>query len=662
MELNATVYDIVQFYEKYPKYIGKIKVETFFGYKEIEYASKTAVQSKVLKVTLHNGYYLECSPNHLIQTSNNEWVEAQNLTTESIVITDVGDEKVDKIELMPYNIDLYDLQVAEVKQYFSNGICSHNSTILDALTFVLFGKSFRGTKKEFLVNTINKKNCLVEIEFTNNGHNYVVKRGIKKNVFEIWVDNVLLNQDAKAYDYQKILEDNILKLNYKTFTQVVILGSANYVPFMKLNAQSRREIVEDILGINIFSEMNTLLKNEYSENQILIAKCENEINITKSKILAQQKIIDTITANKQDHIDSLKNEINDYIEKVTNQKELINDTQQKINQCKIEENNLAYLYDTMQKMQNILNYNNKIIKINASKVKDFTNIDLCESCGQVITPEYRETYINKIKTTSLQLLDDNKKTNEEYKNLQQEYNVLIESVRTLKYLQLQLTQYLKQNEQFEKIIKTKNKQLNELENKQKEEIGNEQQIIQELKANGLQLIEDKKDLLNTQQLMEYSLLLLKDTGIKTSIISDYIDSINQLINFYLNKFECYFSFEFDVYFNEIIKSRFRDEFEYASLSQGEQLRVNLSIMLAWRKICISKNVSSTNLLVLDEIMDSSMDADGVESMINILKEIEHDINIFILTPNGSNIKDKFRNIIEVKKVNDFSTLTTIENS
>lgn len=660
--MEATVYDIVQFYKEYPEYISKIKVLTPTGFEVIEYADKTAINSDVLKITLINGYYLECSPNHLIQTINNEWIKAKELTTESIIITNVGEIKVDKIEKMLYNIDLYDLQVAKLQQYYANGMLVHNSTILDALTFVLFGKSFRGTKKEFLVNTINKKNCLVEIEFTNNGHKYVVRRGIKKNIFEILVDNVLLNQDAKAYDYQKILEENILKLNYKTFTQVVILGSANYVPFMKLNAQSRREIVEDILGINIFSEMNTLLKNEYSENQILIAKCENEINITKSKILAQQKIIDTITANKQDHIDSLKNEISEYLSKITENKEIIKDTQTKINNCKIEENNLAYLYDTMQKLQNTLNYNNKIIKINASKVKDFTNIDLCESCGQVITPEYRETYISKIKSTSLLLLDDIKKNNDEYKQLQNEYNQLIESVRELKELQIQLNQYLKQDLQYEKIIESKNKQLNELENKQKEEIGNEQQIIQDLKTNGLQLIEDKKDLLNTQQLMEYSLLLLKDTGIKTSIISDYIDSINQLINFYLNKFECYFSFEFDVYFNEIIKSRFRDQFEYASLSQGEQLRVNLSIMLAWRKICISKNVSSTNLLVLDEIMDSSMDADGVESMINILKELEHDINIFILTPNGSNIKDKFRNIIEVKKVNDFSTLTTIENS
>ena len=535
------------------------------------------------------------------------------------------------------------------------------STILDALTFVLFGKSFRGTKKEYLVNTINKKNCLVEIEFSNNGKNYLVKRGIKKNVFEIWVDNTLLNQDSKAYDYQKILEDDILKINYKTFIQVVILGSANYIPFMKLNAQSRREIVEDILGINIFSEMNTLLKNEYGENQILMNKCDADINITKNKILSQQKIIDTITSNKQEHINSLKNEISDYITKINENQTNISDIEEKIKTCKIEENMISYLYDTIQKLNSHLNFNTKIVKQNAEKVKSFEKIEVCDSCGQHITDDYKQKYLSSIKTTSLQLIDDINKSQQEVEEMKTKYQQLQEDVRQLKDLQSKRIELLEKNQNIQKSINAKELQLNTLQNRKEQEITSEQEVIDNLKKNGLELVEEKKQLLHNQQLMEYSLVLLKDTGIKTSIISDYIDSINQLINFYLNKFECYFSFEFDVYFNEIIKSRFRDVFEYASLSQGEQLRVNLSIMLAWRKICISKNISATNLLILDEIMDSSMDSEGVESMINILKDLEHDVNIFILTPNGTNIKDKFSNIIEVKKVNDFSTLTKINS-
>lgn len=535
------------------------------------------------------------------------------------------------------------------------------STILDALTFVLFGKSFRGTKKEYLVNTINKKNCLVEIEFSNNGKNYLVKRGIKKNIFEIWVDNTLLNQDSKAYDYQKFLEENILKINYKTFIQVVILGSANYIPFMKLNAQSRREIVEDILGINIFSEMNTLLKDEYNENQILINKCDTDINITKNKILSQQKIIDTITSNKQEHINSLKNEISEFIDKININNSDIADIEEKINTCKIEENMLSYLYDSIKKLNDQLNFNTKIVKQNADKVKTFEKIDICESCGQHITDEYKQNYLSSIKSSSLELIDSINKSQQEVDKMKTNYNQLQNEVKQLKDLQSKKIELLEKNKSIQKTISGKELQLNTLQNKKEQEITNEQEIIDTLKKTGLTLVEDKKVLLNNQQLMENSLQLLKDTGIKTGIISFYIDSINQLINFYLNKFECYFSFEFDVFFNEVIKSRFRDVFEYASLSQGEQLRVNLAIMLAWRKICISKNVSATNLLILDEIMDSSMDSDGVESMINILKELEHDVNIFILTPNGTNIKDKFNHIIDVKKVNDFSTLTTINN-
>jgi DNA repair exonuclease SbcCD ATPase subunit len=396
------------------------------------------------------------------------------------------------------------------------------STILDALCFSLFGKPFRNINKGQLVNSINQKGCVVEIEFEISGREYKIIRGIKPNIFEIYLNGEMINQDAASRDYQKVLEQQILKLNYKTFTQVVILGSASFVPFMQLSSLQRREVIEDILDIRIFSTMNTLLKEKINETKDEIAKAEAE----------------TILSN-------------------LNQK-----------------------LSTITEIQ--------------SKITD-KNIELSTRNSTV-------TLLNK-----------------QVKEMQAE----VESTKT----------------------DTTN-------------IDEEKRKLKDLAKSAMEKITTKTTLQEQRNLEEVASILLKDTGIKTAIIREYLPAMNKLINKYLQAMDAYIHFELDESFNEIVKSRHRDDFTYASFSEGEKMRIDLSILFTWRQIAKMKNSVNTNLLLLDEIFDSSLDTAGTDYFLNLMNQFGENTNIFVISHKGDQLFEKFRSVIKFEKRNDFSLIAT----
>ena len=529
------------------------------------------------------------------------------------------------------------------------------STILDALCFALFGKPFRNINKGQLVNSINGKGCVVEIELTISAKEYKIIRGIKPNIFEIWCDGELMNQDAATRDYQKVLEQQILKLNYKTFTQVVILGSASFVPFMQLPPGQRREVIEDILDIRIFSTMNQILKEKVQETKDAIATIEIQISNAKTKVEAQTNIIKTISDAKSETIKT-------YTQKIQTCNSEILSVQSEIDAIIIE---IRTLKDQTKEKENISEGIEQAKTIKSKLLQRietcehnsefFTSHDVCPSCNQDIADEYKASIV---KDLNEKMLDNNTK--------------LLELETVLTNLNEKISQV---NEVVSKIIdknielSTKNsnitilnKQISEYESDTKRietdttNIDEEKRKLKELAKDALEKIGQKNELHEHRNLEEVASILLKDTGIKTAIIREYLPVMNKLINKYLNAMDAYIHFELDEAFNESVKSRYRDDFTYASFSEGEKMRIDLAILFTWRQIAKMKNSVNTNLLLLDEIFDSSLDTAGTDYFLNLMNTLGENTNIFVISHKGDQLFDKFRSVIKFEKRNDFSVI------
>ncbi len=529
------------------------------------------------------------------------------------------------------------------------------STILDALCFSLFGKPFRNINKGQLVNSINGKKCLVEIEFEVNGKEYVIKRGIKPNLFEIWQDGELLNQDAAVKDYQKVLEQQILKLNYKTFTQVVILGSASFVPFMQLSSAQRREVIEDILDIRIFSTMNQLLKEKAQDTKNEIIKIETEIASAKTKVEAQTAIIKTISDAKADNIRSIQ-------EKISNSNEEIGRTQSEIDVIVGEIGTLKGKIANQEQIKEDLSKANKLQQRLLQKVETcehhmefFNDNDICPSCNQDITEQYKEGIL---KDLNEKLSDQNGKVNELNEvltKLQEKLSAINEVIQKIADKNIELSTK-------NSSVTLLNRQVSQLEaeiegiKSDTTNIDEEKTKLKDLAKQALEKIGQKTSLQEHRNLQEVSAALLKDTGIKTAIIREYLPIMNKMINKYLNQMDAYIQFELDEAFNETVKSRFRDEFTYASFSEGEKMRIDLAILFTWRQIAKMKNSVNTNLLLLDEIFDSSLDTAGTDYFLNLMNSFGENSNIFVISHKGDQLFDKFRSVIKFEKRNDFSVI------
>lgn len=530
------------------------------------------------------------------------------------------------------------------------------STILDALCFSLFGKPFRNVNKGQLINSINGKGCLVEVEFEVNGKEYKIIRGIKPNVFEIWCENEMLNQDAASRDYQKILEQQILRLNYKTFTQVVILGSASFVPFMQLSSSQRREVIEDILDIRIFSTMNSLLKEKAQETKDGILRIESEIKSAKDKVESQQAIIKTIAEAKSSAIESIISKIstnNDEILSVEGEVELI---VSEIHTLQTSINDKDNVSEDIDKAKSIRSKLLQKIETCEHHSEFFNEHDVCPSCNQDIAEEYKASIV---KDLNEKMLDNNTKINE----LETILTNLNEKLSEIQKVVGQITDKNIELSTRNSTITLLNKQIRELEAETQRvksdttNIDEEKSKLKELAQDALNKITQKNQLLEHRNIEEVANVLLKDTGIKTAIIREYLPAMNKLINKYLNAMDTYIHFELDEAFNEKIKSRFRDEFTYASFSEGEKMRIDLAILFTWRSIAKMKNSVNTNLLLLDEIFDSSLDTAGTDYFLTLMNTLGENSNIFVISHKGDQLFDKFRSVIKFEKRNDFSVIS-----
>ena len=523
------------------------------------------------------------------------------------------------------------------------------STILDALCFGLFGKPFRSINKSQLLNSINNTGALVEVEFKIGTKNVKVIRGIKPNTFEIYINGKMYNQDANARDYQKYLEQQILKLNYRSFTQVVILGSSTFIPFMQLKARQRREVVEDILDIQIFSLMNMLLKQELktiSEDQR-----ENNYNydLTEEKVSLKHQYIENVNHNR----DNLIKEKNDLLqgneEEVYKKNANITMLNGSNNELLVEiedQNKVDKNQDKLKAIRSTLtekkNSNTKIVKF-------FEDNDDCPTCEQPLNNaedmiKSKQSEVDKFSSA----LDELKEALDKTENRKNEINVIVKKIRENEVTVAKENSSITQLEKFNATL------LSEISQLESGDVGKED--LKELKKlrTHLKVLEHQKSKLREDQTYaEASRNMLMDTGIKTKIIKQYLPIMNKLINTYLTAMEFYINFTLDENFNETIKSRYRDEFTYASFSEGEKMRIDLALLFTWRAVAKMKNSTNTNLLILDEIFDSSLDGAGTDEFLKILNTLGNE-NVFVISHKQDMLVDKFKSTIKFDKVKNFS--------
>lgn len=538
------------------------------------------------------------------------------------------------------------------------------STVLEAISFALYGKALRNVNKPQLVNSITNKHLLVELEFSIGSKQYLIRRGMKPNIFEIYVDGNLINQDSAAKDYQEILETQILKLNHKSFSQIVILSIANYTPFMKLTASARREVIEDLLDIQIFSVMNSLLKDKINANKNEIQENEFAIRLIDNKIELQRKHLAEISKNTADTIKKRKLEIKGHQRDNTIEQKAIKEFEKK--KTKIEDS----LEKARKENSKIVDFSNrlKIVSGKISQIKrDISFLETtttCPTCKQEIDSDHKQHELNA-KTKLLksaqgaetQLQERIKTINESYKT--EEFGDVLAAISTY---QKEISILVNSITEKKTLIATK---LHFIAMFEKEIEGLQKKIVESTKDNSMlseymteksNLIEKQESLIRQRELYNYASQLLKDGGIKTRIIKQYVPIMNKLINKYLSQMEFFVQFELDETFKETIKSRFRDEFTYESFSQGEKLRIDLALLFCWRAIAKLRNSSSSNLLFMDEILDSSLDAGGVEEFIKIIESLTSDTNTFIISHRGDSMIDKFNHVIRFQKIKNFSKI------
>ena len=530
------------------------------------------------------------------------------------------------------------------------------STILDAITFVLFNKPFRKVTKGQLVNTINEKGTVVEIEFTTHGRKYLVRRQMKPAKFEIFENNELVDQDAANRDYQKHLEQTILKLNFKSFTQVVILGSSTFVPFMQLNASVRREVVEDLLDIQIFGVMNTLLKDRIKEAQDKGRDCDHLLAVAEERIETQQSHINKLTAINEERVkekeDTIENN-KDLIKKYNKDAKAV---EFKIKKQEPEIDNYKNVKKDLEKLKGL---RIKIESRQASLIKElkfFTSNEVCPTCTQPINIEFKEQKCNSLDTESnkyseglVKLESQIDTTLKDVDKLEELNGYIFTLKNNLNNLERDVLKIEKDNLKLEKQIKS----LTEEQPNMKDEY----QTLTSLKEQFKKVEEDCSGI--NKVLDEYTAVsyMLKDSGIKSKVINKYIPIFNTLINKYLQSMDFFVNFTLDEEFNEVIRSRFRDQFSYASFSEGEKQKIDLALLFTWREVARMKNSAATNLLILDEVFDSSLDDSSTQELLKILRDLGATTNVFVISHKGEILQDKFMRTLKFEKLNDFSKMS-----
>ena len=529
------------------------------------------------------------------------------------------------------------------------------STLLDALCFGLFGKPFRSINKPQLLNSINKKNLLVEIEFDIGGKDYKIIRGIRPNVFEIQSGGEVINQDAAARDYQKYLEESILKLNYKSFTQIVILGSASFTPFMQLPPFTRREIIEDILDIQIFTTMNTVLRDKMNELKDSLQDADSKLEVLKQKATIQKEYVDTLEANKEKRVDEILGRIADGEDKITLLTTLVTNLETSKEDTELKQKSLGELNVKQKKLEQFKTKFSTQLRELQKEVAFYNDTDECPTCRQGIAHEHKETIVSSRQDKIGELTEGMEK-------LQQEFVVLNKLIDEHAELGEQIAVLNKEilgnsNEMIvqQRLIQALNLELNDITTKTAD-IDEEKKKLKSYAKEVLTQNEEKARLNEEKHYMEVVSTLLKDTGIKTKIIRQYLPVINKLVNKYLQAMDFFVQFNLDEKFDETIKSRHRDDFSYASFSEGEKQRIDLALLFTWRTIAKMKNSVATNLLILDEVFDSSLDNNGTDYVMTLLDTVGEDTNVFVISHKGDQLFDKFRSLIKFEKKNNYSEM------
>ena len=533
---------------------------------------------------------------------------------------------------------------------------SGKSTLLDAVSFALFGKPHRNINKLQMVNSINNKGCVVEVEFEIGSHSFKIVRAIKPNKFEIWQNGNMINQASASRDYQKYLEQNILKLNHKSFHQIVVLGSSSFIPFMQLQTYHRRAVIEDLLDIQIFTKMNMILKERNSVLRDELVDANYNLDLTKEKISLQKKYIKDITElneeqaeTKQAEIDEARTEIELLNEKIKDANEYVIEHQDQNNES------LKIMHD---KKQSLSQYKFRFEQQIGDVVKDakfYEENSECPTCSQEINDELRNTKMNAAKAKAKELQTAITKAATEAQNV----NTLIDDLNTIQDEIISKQQDIHSNsvtiERLQKSITTLQNDIEGLTGKDGD-LGKANKDLTDLQESRDSWAENKLKLIEEKTYNDAAGEMLKDTGIKTKIIKEYLPVMNTLVNKYLSILDFFVSFELDENFNESIKSRYRDTFNYSSFSEGEKQRIDLALLFTWRQIARMKNSASTNLLILDETFDSSLDHDGIDSLMKILGSLEEGSNVFVISHKGDLLDGKFRSKIEFVKERNFSKI------
>ena len=533
------------------------------------------------------------------------------------------------------------------------------STFLDAMCYALFDKPFRKITKGQLVNAVNEKELVVELEFSIGSREYMVRRGRKPNVFEIYLNGEKTKEEASTLEQQKYLEQSILGLNYKSFTQVVVLGSSCFVPFMQLTPPNRREVIEDLLDIRIFSTMNGILKERCKGIRETIREVEYQFELAKNKVESQQSLIEHLkeqsnanTTRRKAEIETVEKEIQDITIVVDKDLDLSKSYEESLVEYQTVDTDLSQLriYESRFKDKQ---------KAFKKEYKFFESNEHCPTCKQTITEELRTNKKSGI-------TDQLKEVEEAAEKLRGELDTILVKIAEKNDIVKELSRCQQAISESQREIQYRKRQIKAIEKKIDEATGSnsslkkEKDKLKELAKDGLKVEESLLDEKKVRDNYNTVTNMLRDTGIKSTIIKKYLPIMNQLINRYLKELDFYVSFELDENFMETIKSRFRDEFSYASFSEGEKMRIDLALLFTWRTIAKMKNSANTNLLILDEIFDSSLDTSGTDDFLKILHTVSDNTNVFVISHKTESLQDKFASTLKVEKKQNFSVISKEE--
>lgn len=537
---------------------------------------------------------------------------------------------------------------------------SGKSILLDALCFGLFGKSFRKANKPTLVNSINNSDLLVEVEFVIGTRDYMIRRGIKPNIFEIFQDGIMINQSAGARDYQEYIESHVLKLNHNSFTQTDVLGLASYTPFMQLPAAAKREVIEDLLDIKVFSTMSNIVKEDAQEVKDQLKDVVNKLTLNKEKLVLKEAHLKVLLKDKNDSVKDITDEIKRFQDKRNNVVQEIIEYEEKCKKIKaklVDDTKLRERSKKLAKIESSLETKKKSL---LSHINLYQTKDVCPTCEQGIAPSLKKEKISKSKD-ELKGIDKNLKNAED---IIKQQDILFEKqaarVFEISKLEKEISNKKTEASVLEANIKTSTQKRDQIVQSNGGSIAFEKDAIRLLTEDYKELLQNKKELVNKRGLVKTANDLLKDSGIKTQIIKHYIPIINTFINKHLAAMDFFVQFGLDENFNEVIKSRYRDIFSYYNFSQGQKMRIDLALLLAWRAVAKLKNSINTNILILDEVFDASLDPDGCDSFLKLIYELaSDDTNVFIISHRGDMLSDKFDRTLKFKINKNFTSMSEV---